>query len=258
MDRRRVLPPRCATLPRSRRPLADMSSEPALRVLLLFAKGPRAGLCKTRLLLPPVIDAEAVARLADAFLRDTVRAIDGLPGTQHLISYTPADAAPYFESLDPTARLACQVDGPFGRRMAGAFDAAFAAGARRVVLVGADTPHLQSERLERAFAALEDHELVLGPCADGGYYLLGLRRPCPRLFEDIEWSTARVRAQTLERAAEAGLAVCELEVEFDVDEPADLLRLQQLVLQGGAARCPHTARLLAGWSIEARSSRQRG
>jgi rSAM/selenodomain-associated transferase 1 len=235
-----------------------MSSEPPLRVLLLFAKAPRAGLCKTRLVLPPIIDAESVARLADAFLRDTVRAIGGLARTQHQISYTPADAAPYFEALDPTARLACQVDGPFGQRIAGAFDAAFAAGAQRVVLVGADTPHLESKRMERAFAALEDHEIVLGPCADGGYYLLGMRRPCPRLFEDIEWSTARVRGQTLERAAEAGLSVCELEVEFDVDEPADLLRLQQLVLQAGSERCPHTARLLAGWSIEARSGGQRG
>lgn len=231
--------------------------------LVLMAKAPRPGLSKTRLAGPDGAGAQHAARLADAFLRDTLATMRALVDVERLLWFAPADAEPYFKALDPDAHLLAQPDTDFGARVAAAFDAAFTVGAERVVVLGSDTPHLEPARIEQAFAALDTKDLVLGPCPDGGYYLLGLRHPCAALFERIDWSTARVREQTLERARAAGLHVEELEELFDVDTPLDLELLRRWIALHGPARCPHTARALApdrgtgrgGATAPARSSR---
>jgi rSAM/selenodomain-associated transferase 1 len=200
--------------------------------------------------MPPKLDTELVSRLADAFLRDTVRAMDAVPGVAHMIAYDPPDAVPYFSALDPNARLVPQVGASFGPRLSGALGAAFAIGAKSAVVMVGDAPHLDPAWIERAFVLLADHDMAFGPGEDGGYYLLGLNRACPRVFEDITWSTSLVAGQTLERAREAGLSVGLLPAEFDVDGPADLERLRRLIEKEGAARCPNTARVLAGLPLD--------
>jgi glycosyltransferase A (GT-A) superfamily protein (DUF2064 family) len=102
----------------------------------------------------------------------------------------------------------------------------FAGGSCRVISLNSDGPTLPAAYIERAVALLEQSDVVLGPSEDGGYYLVGLRRPCPDMFLDIAWSTARVAAQTLERAAALGLTVALLPPWYDVDTAADLERLR--------------------------------
>ena len=117
--------------------------------------------------------------------------------------------------------------GDLGERMATAFADAFAAGSRRVALAGSDVPELTRERVGEAFSALDDHDMALGPAADGGYYLVALARPRPALFEGVAWSTERVLAETLERAAAAGLRVRLLGTLRDVDTPEDARRFAE-------------------------------
>jgi glycosyltransferase A (GT-A) superfamily protein (DUF2064 family) len=114
-----------------------------------------------------------------------------------------------------------------------------------VLAIGADAPHVPAAALAEAAAALAGRaEVVLGPAADGGYYLIGLRGPAPGLFAGIAWSTAGVLAATRARAEAAGLAVHLLPPGFDVDEVADLVRLRALLARG-EVRLPRTTEVLA-------------
>jgi rSAM/selenodomain-associated transferase 1 len=109
-----------------------------------------------------------------------------------------------------------------GSALHGAFEQAFTDGAQRVLIISTDSPDMPASFLNDAYMALHDHDLVLGPSKDGGYYLIGLTRPQVRLFEHITWSTDVVYAQTLERAAEAALRVYALPLWYDIDTFAEL------------------------------------
>jgi glycosyltransferase A (GT-A) superfamily protein (DUF2064 family) len=110
------------------------------------------------------------------------------------------------------------------------------------VVIGADAPHVPAARLAEAADALAaDADLVLGPADDGGYYLIGLRTPTPAVFSGVAWGTSRVLAETLARAR--GLRPLLLEPCFDVDTPADLARLSDVLARGDVA-LPRTAALL--------------
>jgi rSAM/selenodomain-associated transferase 1 len=111
-----------------------------------------------------------------------------------------------------------------GERLASAFADLLPDPADRAVVIGADCPDLNPAVIREAFTALDEHDLVLGPARDGGYYLIGLRRPAPALFERVSWGTDRVFAQTLERAERGGLRVATLGVLADIDTPEDLVR----------------------------------
>src|SRR5205807_2174466 len=131
------------------------------------------------------------------------------------------------------------------------FDAAedlLAAGYGSVCLVNADSPTLPTSALVAAVRALapQGDRLALGPAEDGGYYLIGLKQPHRRLFEEIAWSTERVFRQTLDRAAELRLDTVTLEAWFDVDDVASLRRLvDELGIPDAAGyAAPHTAAFL--------------
>lgn len=125
------------------------------------------------------------------------------------------------------------------------------------IMVNSDSPTLPTGFIVEAIAALRapGDRVVLGPALDGGYYLVGLKRPHPRLFQDIAWSTPDVLARTLDRAREIGLPAVLLPGWYDVDEPQDLLRLQkefagQAPCTSGVTGGPavHTRALLAEWA----------
>lgn len=212
--------------------------------LLIHAKAPLPGLAKSRLLDPARgHDEEFVARLSDAFLRDTIDHALRVGADEIVLHYTPEHEAPYFRALLESARLEPQPEVSFGERLITAFARCFARGAGRVVAIGMDTPHLEASTIARAFAALESADVVIGPAEDGGYYLIGMRRRIDRMFEDIDWSTDRVAAQTRARARECGATLAELETSFDIDRQEDLARLRELAI-GAPTRCPRTAALL--------------
>ncbi len=118
-----------------------------------------------------------------------------------------------------------QPRGDLGRRIAYAFDRHFSEGAERVLAIGADAPGVDATTIRSAVRGLDVADVVLGPAFDGGYYLIGLRAPCPELFRSVPWSTADVLRITLETCEKRHLRTCQLEPLRDLDGAADLAAL---------------------------------
>ena len=114
------------------------------------------------------------------------------------------------------------------------FSAALAAGGDRVVLLGSDSPNVPVAYVEQAFDALKRNDTVLGPTADGGYYLVGVRGRVPPIFAGVAWSTPQVWEQTATRLRAANCTFAELPVWYDVDDAADLRRLRDDLMRQGA------------------------
>ncbi len=192
--------------------------------LILMLKFPRPGAVKTRLI--PALGAERACELYCALVRHTLAtAAELAEHTDIAIEVRLAGASDETAArawLGDAVAIREQGGGDLGARMERATSAALAEGAVAVVVIGADCPQLTAAHLSAAFAALRDHDLVLGPAEDGGYYLIGLRRPQPALFSGIAWSTATVLAETLAAAQRAALSCHLLERLGDVDEPDDL------------------------------------
>ena len=114
-----------------------------------------------------------------------------------------------------------QGDGDLGRRMYWAFHDAFLRGYQRVILIGSDIPAVRHEHIKQAFYGLKDHDLVLGPSTDGGYWLVGLRRPVD-IFQNTDWGSHGVLEQTMVQAKDQGLTVHQLAPLLDIDTVEDL------------------------------------
>lgn len=213
-----------------------------------MAKHPAPGQVKTR--LAAAIGAAAAAALYRAFVLDLAERLDVLP-YRVTWAYWPAEAP--FPSLLPGARCRPQQGQDLGERMARAVAAEFTDGAGVVLVLGADTPHLPAERVTEAVNALAaGADMVLGPAADGGYYLIGLCAPAARLFADIPWGGPGVLAATLARAGHLRLRPHLLAPTFDIDDVADLRRLRTLLARE-EVHLPRTASLLSRLSDTAGS-----
>jgi uncharacterized protein len=193
--------------------------------LAVMAKAPRAGAVKTRL-CPPLRPPEA-AELARCFLLDAVDRVGTVAGARPVLAYAPAEARGEFESLAPGFALLAQQGDDLGARQSRLLAEVLALGHEAALVMGTDVPTLPPECLDEAVSLVmaPDVDVVLGPTDDGGYYLVGLRVPCPALFEDMPWSTSAVLSRTLERAQRLGLRVACIPAWFDVDTKADLERL---------------------------------
>jgi rSAM/selenodomain-associated transferase 1 len=194
--------------------MADPLS-PNRHVLGLFAKRPDPGRVKTR--LAAQASPEWAARVADAFLRDTVERLSHSADRRVLV-FAPDDARSCFAGLaGESFALMPQADGDLGRRLAVFLGGELAAGARAVVVVGTDSPTLPPALVEQAFTELERADVVLGPATDGGYYLLGCAGRLPPVFDGIAWGGRRVLAETVARLAEPGWRLAVLPPWYDVD-----------------------------------------
>jgi glycosyltransferase A (GT-A) superfamily protein (DUF2064 family) len=169
-----------------------------------------------------------------------------VPGVQPAIAYLPSGAEAYFAALAPGFELIEQVGGDLGARLDNATRAYLARGYRDVAIMNSDGPTLPSEYVLDAFRALDDGaDVVLGPSEDGGYYLIGIKRPATRLLREVEMSTPRVLRDTLALADEEGLRVALLPTWYDVDDLPSLLRLRaEVTKRPGVA--PHTGAFLSG------------
>lgn len=203
----------------------------------IMAKESRPGLCKTRLV--PPLSAEQAAELNTCFLQDIganiVSAAAAVP-IEGAAAYHPAGSEAFFREVLPADFLLLPPREPgIGRSLFHAARDLLAAGFGAVCLVNADSPTLPTRFLVEAVQALQrpGERVVFGPSADGGYYLIGLRRFRARLFEDIDWSTERVLAQSLERAAELGLEAVLLPAWYDVDDAAGLRQLERELASAG-------------------------
>jgi hypothetical protein len=201
---------------------------------MIVVKEPVLGQVKTRL-AAGVGGAYALA-LYQAFVADTIAVARTVPGVDLGLVFWPPSAYAYFRTLCPHAVLFGQRGADLGERLFNAFEQAYAAGYEQCVIISSDSPNVPAAYLRRAFELLDDASVVLGPCEDGGYYLIGMHVPQPVLFEGITWSTEVVYQQTVDRAAGAGLQLATLPVWYDIDTVADLTQLRaDLVKQPGAA-----------------------
>jgi rSAM/selenodomain-associated transferase 1 len=236
-----------------------------------MTKAPQAGRVKTRL-VPPLTPEEA-AELNKCFLRDTATAIsiacsrrpvgdaglkpdanashsEAATAARGIAVYTPVGAESAYEDMLPADfSLLPQRGDKFGERLYFAVEDLFNCGFETVCLIDSDSPTVPAENLAEAVELLSTHEdrVVLGPSDDGGYYLIGVKKPHRRLFEQIDWSTERVLNQTIQRAMELELEVKLLPSGYDVDDGASLRRLCNELLADttSADIAPYTRELLA-------------
>ena len=196
--------------------------------LIIFTRYPEPGKTKTRLI--PLLGAEGAAILQRQMTEQKLAEVN------QLLSFYPLSVEVHFaggneqlmqEWLGLNWVYRRQNEGDLGGRMASAFQLSFAAGMTAVVLIGSDCPDLNASLMAKSFQLLRQHDLILGPALDGGYYLIGLRRLIPELFTGIPWSTAEVLQQTLSIAQRLGLTVAKLPLLSDVDRPEDLSVWQQ-------------------------------
>ena len=198
--------------------------DPTTALLIIMARRPEPGRAKTRLC--PPLTLEEAALLYEGMLRDTLELVRGLVEVSPAIAVSPVGSEEYFRTLAPDALLIDQGEGELGVRLAHTTATAFAYGARAVAVMSSDSPAVTPDALAQAFHLLADHDLVLGPSEDGGYYLAALCRPIPALFTEVTMSTPRVLHDTLAVATRLGLRVALLPLSYDVDSAADLVRLQ--------------------------------
>jgi rSAM/selenodomain-associated transferase 1 len=207
-----------------------------------MAKEPRAGCVKTRLC--PPLTPDGAAELYRCFLLDVLDLAAGIAGVDAVVAYAPPDAEERFAELTGGRfALIPQKGEDLGARLENAFGALFSRGYERIAAMSTDSPDLPPEHLADAFARLERDPVVLGPCPDGGYYLIGLTRAVPELFRNMPWSTPEVLPETERRLERLGLGWTRLPAWNDVDTYADLHRLRRDLGAPGAShgRAPRTA-----------------
>jgi len=198
---------------------------PAAERVILFARYPVPGKAKTRLI--PEVGPEVAARLHRRMTENAV-GVARETGAAVTVSHTGARPRLFRAWLGPEIAYARQSRNDLGGRMREAFDVAFQKGAVRVLAVGSDVPGISPEILRSAFDALRDHDVVLGPATDGGYYLIGMKRLVPDLFSGMDWGTDCVFQQTTEAIQRLGLTLAQLPQLNDVDRPEDLAVLRTI------------------------------
>ena len=208
------------------------------KAVICFTRIPIPGQTKTR--LTPLLSGEERAALHTAFLRDLAGVFIQVDARLYVV-HTPEDRQGLLRDIFPKACGFFPQEGEgLGARMENALDRVLALGYDACVLVGADLPLLTAEHLESAFSALARTEATLGPNPDGGYYLVGLRKPCPALFDGQVDGTGSVSGEAAAALRKAGVSFSPALPCGDVDTPQDLRELRPAL----AGKDTHTARLL--------------
>jgi len=211
--------------------------------LITVAKRPTPGETKTR--LSPPLSAEQAAALYECFILDAIELMRQVPDVQHGLAYFPKSERGFFYDLAPDFELAAQIGADLGERLDNIVKSYIERGYQKVVLVDSDSPNLPAAYVRSAFEGFTaEIDVMLGPCDDGGYYLIGLKRPASRLLREVQMSTPRVTADTLALAAEEGLRVHLLPAWYDVDDKAGLSRLRNDLALQPPEIAPHSRRFL--------------
>ena len=215
------------------------------RALIVFVKSPIAGNVKTRLI--PHLTSEESAGLYRCFVVDILNALEPLAQDGRLVvAYEPSSRMPdlSWTGFRRPPEFFRQEGKSLGERLGHAFGVAFGRGCRQVVIIGSDSPTLPPAYVDQAFAALNDADIVLGPATDGGYYLIGLSRPCLKLFDNVAWSTDQVFERTARNAQDVGYRLRVLPEHYDIDTVADLIVLHR-ELAAKSSLTPQTRRFLS-------------
>ena len=214
-----------------------MTWERGKSLLVVVAKAPVPGKVKTRLI--PHLTPEQAADLYRCFLQDRIGAILTMKQPELAIAYTPSDARDAFVPLGGNGlRLFPQEGKNLGERLNNIFLKSLAEGFDAVCVIDSDSPDLPMTAVRESFERLQSGrtDVVLGPCHDGGYYLVGMRKPHPELFVDIPWRTGRVLADTIEKARLHEVRVDLLPRWNDLDTIEDLIDFYDLHRDAAAGK----------------------
>jgi len=212
-----------------------------------MAKAPVAGSVKTRLL--PYLSAAEAAELARSLLLDQLSHLCAIETADLYVAFTPAQEETLMKQWVPAPfQLFLQNEGDLGARMQGVFAQLFGKGHQAIILIGADLMPVPLAYFAQAYEYLAGAEprVVLGPSHDGGYYLVGLNRPMPAMFENMIWSHDQVFTQTVTKLADLGIETRRLPMGFDIDTPDDLQILMTRVDDRQNASMKNTLKLLRG------------
>ncbi len=222
----------------SNSPKSNNLDNPISHVLGIFVKEPVAGKVKTR--LGREIGDRESAQLYEQFVKDLLARFHCLP-EKMILGYSPGNthtrkwANALVEQHLPAGETGVadqielwpQPEGELGERIIAYFDHAFKIpGIEAVLLIGSDSPTIPQDYVQQAFEWLYQKDSVIGPTADGGYYLIGLRVACKEIFSGINWSSPNVLEQTVENVKKAGLSLKLLPVWYDIDSKEDLEMLK--------------------------------
>jgi rSAM/selenodomain-associated transferase 1 len=222
------------------------------RVLVIMAKAPRPGAVKTR--LTPNLSPEVVTAFYCCLLDDTLALARSLGDAEVAIMCPHSDV----EELARLAGKDVSVVAQKGEGLAAGLTSVFAHFAegqpRRTIAFNSDSPHLPRSVLQDAFTTLAEHDVVVGPTHDGGYYLVGAKAPHPGLFTRDGMGTSSALERLLSSAQALELSVGFSDPFYDVDVAEDLTRLAA-ELRLAPIRAPRTARWLKEWELAAAQSR---
>jgi uncharacterized protein len=197
---------------------------PAVAVM---AKVPGAAVVKSR--LHTVLSSDQASALYRCFLLDRLDGLATVSDIERVVAFTPPGAGEAIAALVPAGyRCVPQQGRDLGERLAGVLAGLLAEGRAGAIAIDSDSPTLPMAYVAAAAEILRHAaaDVVIGPAEDGGYYLIGVIAPQPRLFEDMAWSTSSVLPTTLMRAKDLGLRSHVLPPWFDVDTADDLMRLR--------------------------------
>lgn len=195
------------------------------RCLIVFAKEPKKDKVKTRLKV--CLSVSKRINLYKAFLKDTITIARKADCEEKIIAYEINGKTPrYLRRIAPGFSFYEQKGINLGVKMHNAFKFAAGKGASEMIIIGSDAPTLPLRYLNDSFKRLKKAEIVLGPSRDGGYYLIGLKKPCVGLFKDIRWSSRTVFADTLKNVKRLKKTLSLLPYWYDVDEPSALAKLK--------------------------------
>lgn len=200
-------------------------------ILMIFCKAPVPGQVKTR--LTPKLNLDQAAAL---HIELSVRTLELATGSQLCpvqLWCAPSVDHPFFVATAAAYPLTLkeQRGGDLGERMHNAFCSELASYSSALIM-GCDCPSITKTDLSDALNAINrdcDSDMVLAPAEDGGYVMIGMKRPCPELFVDMPWGTAQILQQTRSRIRQSGLRCRELKKQWDLDTPEDLRRYKKLL-----------------------------
>lgn len=205
--------------------------------IVVMVKTPHPGKVKTR--LQPFLTAEQSASLAACFMQDTVLKVRKLTANI-IIGFAPAGGQTELQAiLGENLLWAEQIGDNLGERIESVIGFAESNGFGPIITIGTDSPSLPVSQIQTAieYFRSKETELVLGPSADGGYYLIGLRKSIPGIFENILWSSPTVFEQTVKNAESAGVSrIKKLSIWDDVDTPQDLFSLRNELINNPEIR----------------------
>ncbi len=217
--------------------------------LIIMAKEPRIGSTKTRLC--PPLKSEEAAKLYEVLLWDTINMIAGIKGIDIAIAVTPPESIEYFKGITSSKTHLIPVTcATIGECLSFALGQLLSMGFSRVMALNSDGPTLPPAYIQQAVERLDQHDLVLGPAEDGGYYLIGVKQKHDSLLTGISWSTSEVLSQTLDKANQLGLKVSLIPTWYDVDTAKDFQRLRNELKTLPSDTLMNTRQFLDKWQLK--------